>query len=190
MPNNLNSPQFKKVVGQILEPFALGLLALLFIIPTLTVFNLSPITKTFEKLDVLGVSSNEDVSFTLVEGKHDIIRSESLVKNEDGDYIYSTTLNKRASDSYSKPIIELKNNTQEQQTIVLYGQTKTPTRSNISVIINDHPYKLQDESNNTYPQEITMDPGKSTIMFLAIENLSGVQFSEEFEMHLTVKTDL
>ena len=72
----------------------------------------------------------------------------------------------------------------------MYGQTKAPTRSNISVIINDHPYKLQDESNNTYPQEITIDPGKSTIMFLAIENLSGVQFSEEFEMHLTVKSDI
>jgi len=27
-------------------------------------------------------------------------------------------------------------------------------------------------------------------MFLAIENLSGVQFSEEFEMHLTVKSDI
>lgn len=190
MPSKLKSPQFKRVVGQILEPFALGLLALLFIIPTLTVFNLSPITKTLERLNVLGVSSNEDVSFTLVEGKHDIIRSEYLVKNEDGDYTYSTTLNKRASDSYSKPIIELKNNTQAQQTVVLYGQTKSPTRSNISVIINDQPYKLQNDSNNTYPQEIIINPQTTAVMFLSIENLSGVQFSEEFEMHLTVKSDL
>lgn len=190
MPGKLKSPQFKKVAGQVLEPFALGLLALLFIIPTLTVFNLSPITKTLEKLNVLGVASNEDVSFTLVEGKHDIIKSEYLVKNEDSDYTYSTTLTKRASDSYSKPILELKNNTQLQQTVVLYGQTKSPTRSNIFVIINDHPYKLQDDSNFTYPQEITLDPQTTAVMFLAIENLSGVQFSEEFEMHLTVKSNL
>jgi len=190
MPSKLKSPQYKKIIAQILEPFALGLLALLFIIPTLTVFNLSPITKTLEKLNVLGVTSNEDVTFTLVEGKHEIIRSEYLVKNEDGDYTYSTTLSKRASDSYSKPVIELKNNTQKQQTILLYGQTKSPTKSNISIIINNHPYKLQDETNNTYPQEITVDPEKSAIMFLSIENLSGVQFSEDFEMHLTVKSNL
>ena len=190
MPSKLKSPQFKRVVGQILEPFALGLLALLFIIPTLTVFNLSPITKTLERLNVLGVSSNDDVSFTLVEGKHEIIRSEYLAKNEDGDYTYSTTLNKRASDTYSKPIVEIKNNTELQQTIVLYGQTKTPTRSNISVIINDHPYKLQSDSNATYPQEITMDPNTTIIMFLNVENLAGVQFSEEFEMHLKVKDTL
>ena len=187
MPSKLNSPQFKRVTGQILEPFALGLLALLFIIPTLTVFNLSPITKTLEKL---GVSSKEEIAFTLVEGKHEIIRSEYLAKNEDGDYTYSTTLNKRASDTYSKPIVEIKNNTELQQTIVLYGQTKTPTRSNISVIINDHPYKLQSDSNATYPQEITMDPNTTIIMFLNVENLAGVQFSEEFEMHLKVKDTL
>lgn len=190
MPNKLNSPQFKRVIGQILEPFALGLLALLFIIPTITVFNLSPITKTLEKLDVLGVSSKEEVAFTLVEGKHDIIRSEYLIKNEDGNYTYSTTLSKRASDNYSKPIIEIKNNTQSQQTIVLYGQTKTPTRSNISVIINNHPYKLQSDSNVTYPQEITIDPNTTVIMFLNVENLAGVQFSEEFEMQLKVKDTL
>ena len=34
----------KRIFGQILEPFALGLLALLFILPAITVINLTPIT--------------------------------------------------------------------------------------------------------------------------------------------------
>lgn len=43
----------KNFFSVIVEPFALGLLALLFIIPTITVMNLSPITKKLQQLDAL-----------------------------------------------------------------------------------------------------------------------------------------
>ncbi|KKQ17832.1 MAG: hypothetical protein US29_C0005G0019 [candidate division WS6 bacterium GW2011_GWF1_36_8] len=188
MPNQ-KAQKFKNFVGHILEPFALGVLALLFIIPTITVMNLSPITKKLKDLNVLGVNSQSSVSVTLVGGKHDVFTEENLNKN-DNTYDYSTKLNKRAADSYSKPILEIKNNTEQVQTVSFYGQTLNQTQSNIRIIVDDKTYKIQDDRGQTYPQEVTVLPSSKVIVFLAIENLTGIQFSEEFDLQVKVVENL
>jgi uncharacterized protein YoxC len=43
--------KLKKTLALVVEPIALGLVALLFIIPAITVINLKPITKTLKKLE-------------------------------------------------------------------------------------------------------------------------------------------
>jgi len=187
MPNKIAQEKFKKVFNHILEPIILGILALLFIIPAITVFNLSPITKTLEKLNVLGVKSQDAIQLELVEGRHAIVRNEFLSKKDDGSYLYSTTLTKRTSDTYSKPIIKIINETGAIQTLIIYGQTESPTKTNISIIANNISYKLQDDKNLTYPQEIQIEPGLETVLFISLENFSGIQFSEEFEMNIKIK---
>jgi hypothetical protein len=187
MPNKIAQEKFKNVFNHILEPIALGIIALLFIIPAITVFNLSPITKTLEKLNVLGAKSQDALQIELVEGRHAIVRNEFLSKEDDDSYTYSTTLTKRNSDVYSKPIIKIKNSTGAIQTLLIYGQTLSPTKTNVSIIANNINYRLQDDKNRTYPQEIPIEPGLDTVLFLSLENFSGIQFSEEFEMSIKVK---
>jgi len=91
MNNNI-----KKITNLILEPIALGLLALLFIIPTITVINLQPITKKLENLNVLGVSNKSELQINIVGGTHQIFNSESITE-ENGSYIYKTKLQKKRS---------------------------------------------------------------------------------------------
>lgn len=176
----------KKIFTQILEPFALGVLTLLFILPVITVINLTPLTKQLKKLDVLGVTAQDQVAVTLVEGKHEIFTSESLNKLEDLDFTYSVTLNKRASDTYSKPILEIENKSDQNKTLSFFGQTLSNTRSNIFLKVDTKSYRIQDSRGETYTQEITVLPNEKIIVFLAIENLSGVQFSEIFDMDISV----
>jgi len=189
MPN-ANAQKFKKVLTLIVEPLALGVLALLFIIPTITVMNLSPITKKLQELNVLGTNTQSSVSVTLVGGKHDIFAEENLNKVSDTKYDYTTKLSKRTADSYSKPIIEIKNNTTEAQKISFYGQTQNQTLSNIRIIIDDVTYKIQDDKGQTYPQEITVAPSTKVVVFLSIESLTGVQFSEEFDLQIKLTENL
>lgn len=186
MQKNKNIEKIKSFTGKILEPFALGLLALLFIIPALTVVNLSPITKQLQKLNVLGVNTQDGVSVSLVEGKHEIFQSENITKDDTDIYTYSTTLIKRSADNYSKPILEIKNNSQDIKRISFYGQTEIPTKSNIRIIANDKSYPIQDDIGQTYPQEISINPNEKATIFLSIESLTGVQFSEDFEMQIKV----
>ena len=176
----------KRIFIQIIEPLALGLLALVFILPIITVMNLTPLTKELKKLDVLGVTTQDEVSLTLIEGKHEIFTSESLNKLEDLNFTYSVTLNKRASDNYSKPILDVENKSDVNKTISFFGQTLSNTRSNIFLKIDEKSYRIQDSKGQTYTQEITILPNEKIVVFLAIENLSGVQFSEIFDMDISV----
>jgi hypothetical protein len=160
---------------------------LFFILPIITVMNLTPITKQIQKLDVLGVTVQDEVIVRLVGGKHDIFSSETLNKLEDFKYSYSVRLGKRGSDSYSKPILEIENNSEEDKTFLFWGQALTNTRSDIYLIVNDNTYRLQDYKGNTYEQEIRVATQEKVIVFLALENLSGVQFSEIFDMTITVE---
>jgi hypothetical protein len=177
----------KKVFTQVLEPFALGLLALFFILPIITVMNLTPITKQIQKLDILGVTNRDEVVIRLIGGSHEVFSNETLNKTEELQYSYSTRLLKRASDSYSKPILEIENGTEESKIISFWGQTLSNTRSDIYLIINEDTYRLQDSSGATEMQEITIAPNEEVIVFLALENLSRVQFSEIFDMTIEVE---
>ena len=182
----LEKAKIKKVFTQILEPVALGILALIFIVPTITVMNLTPLTKQLQKLDILGVATQDEVKISLVEGKHDIFTSENLVKMDDLNFLYSVTLNKRASDSYSKPIVEIENRSEEEREVSFFGQTLSNTRSNIFVIVDDKSYRIQDSTGKTYTQSISVPQRDKVVVFLAIENLAGIQFAENFDMDITV----
>lgn len=179
--------EFKMVFSQILEPFALGLLALFFILPVVTVMNLTPITKQIKKIDVLGVTTQDELVLRLVGGQHEIFSGESLNKIDETEYAYSARIGKRGADSYSKPILEIQNNTEEKKVLTFWGQTLSNTRSKIYLQEKETPYLLQDNTGETYDQKISVLPSEKVIIFLALENLSGIQFSELFDMTITVE---
>jgi hypothetical protein len=170
-----------------MEPIALGLLALLFIIPSITVINLEPITKNLKKFtNVLGVTNSSEVIVDLIGGTHEVLNAEKIYKEEDGNYTYSAILTKRGSDFYSKPILKVQNRTEEEKTLTFLGSTTTPTQSNIGLIINDQTYKLQKASGESKTVEVLLRPDKEFLVYLTVESLVGIQFSEEFEMDITV----
>lgn len=183
-----NKRKFKEVVGKIFEPIALGLLALLFIIPSITVINLEPITKNLKQFtDVLGVTTSSEVLVDLVGGTHDILSGEKVYKENDGQYIYEAVLTKRESDFYSKPILNLENRTEEEKTITFVGTTLNPTRTDIGLIINDQAYKLQKANGESQTVDILLKPQREYLVYLTVESIVGIQFSEDFEMKITIE---
>jgi hypothetical protein len=179
--------QFKETLGKIIEPVALGILALLFIIPSITVLNLKPITKSIKEFtDVLGVTSNQTIIVDLVGGTHEIVSAEKIYKDGDSGYIYEAVLTKRESDFYSKPILQLRNNSNEDKTVTFLGTTLNPTRSDIGLIINDQEYKLQRSNGQSELVEILLKPQATYDVYLTVESVVGVQFSEDFNLKIGV----
>jgi hypothetical protein len=180
--------KFNTVLGKVLEPISLGLLALLFIIPSITVINLEPITKNLKKFtDVLGVSTSSELIVDLVGGTHEILSGEKVYKTENGEYIYEAVLTKRESDFYSKPILKLENRTEEDKIVTFLGTSINPTRSDIGLIINDQSYKLQKASGESKTVEVLIRPQNEYIVYLTVESIVGVQFSENFEITISVQ---
>lgn len=183
----MKKPNLKNITEQILEPFALGVLALIFILPIITVMNLTPLTQKLSDLNVLGVNTGENISIDLVGGKHEIFSSEDIQKIEDDHYQYTTIINKRESDIYSKPILIIRNRNTIPQTISLSGSTETNTKSEISVKLDKDEYILQDYTGQTTTQDIHLLPSEEIPVFLSVENISRVQFSETFTLQITTK---
>ncbi len=181
----MNRSPVKNIVILILEPIALGLLALLFIIPTITVVNLQPITKKIQEINVLGAANKSGIQVNIVGGTHQIFRDEHI-EEKDGIYTYTTELLRRDSDSYSKPILEIKNGTETDVNIEINGGTQIPTGSNIGLIVGDQIYRLQEQNGDTVTQRITVSPNEKHILYLSVESFSDVQFQEEFTLDLKV----
>lgn len=178
--------KFKKTLALVVEPIALGLVALLFIIPAVTVVNLQPLTKKLKELDVLGVTNRSELQINIVGGKHQIFLNETIEKDEDNSkYIYRTKLTKRDADSYSKPILEIINNKEESINLDIYGDSSIPTGSDIGLIIKDQRYRLQQSSGSTVTQNITILPKERYIVYLYIESFSTVKFEDNFELTIT-----
>jgi hypothetical protein len=172
---------FKKVLNLVIEPIALGILALLFILPAITVINLQPLTKKLQEINVLGVSS--DLQVNLIGGTHQIFNKENVEK-EDNTFTYTTKLTKRDADTYSKPILEIVNRKEETVNIEIYGGTSLPTGSDISLIINDQKYRVQAPKGDVVTQRIQVVPKEKYIIYLYIENFSPVQFEQDFELKI------
>jgi len=180
----MKNEKIKKTLALVVEPIALGLVALLFIIPAITVVNLQPITKKLQDLNVLGVSNSAQLKVNIVGGTHQIFFNENI-QSEDGTYTYKTKLVKREADSYSKPILEIENGKEEPVNLQIYGGTTIPTRSDIGLIINDQRYRLQESNGDILTQNITVYPQEKYILYRYVESFADVKFEEDFE--LTIK---
>ncbi len=180
----MKNQKFKKFLTLVIEPIALGLLALLFIIPTITVMNLEPLTKALKEIDVLGVSEKAELDIQIVGGSHQIFSRERLEQDEQGVYRYTTTIENRDADRYSKPILEITNNKNDEIKLEIYGNTNIPTRSNISLIINDQVYRIQSPNGDITAQKILLIPKEKYVVYLAIESFSNVRFNEDFQLDI------
>ncbi len=179
--------KIKNLLGKVLEPLTLVLLLLFIILPVLTVLNLTPITREL-KLNVLGAKIDPSgYSLKLIQGKHDIFTSEKLDELENNAFEYFVNIGKRGKDTYSKPILKIKNESKNTKTFVLEGHTGVNTKSNISIIIEEKSYLLQDNEGQVRKQEIVISPSDEKILFLSVQNENNVQFSEEFRLNITEK---
>lgn len=170
--------------GKFLEPFGLGLLCLLFVIPALTFSNLTPIAKKLDT-NVLGAKDESGFDIELVGGDHNVFQNEHLIKNDNGSYAYDSKILSHNSGSYSKPILYIENKSSAGQSITLSGSTEIPTGSRIGVIYNDKFYELQNGTGETSPKSIAIEPLSTINIFLSVESFSDVQFEETFYMDIS-----
>jgi hypothetical protein len=180
--------KFKESLSKVFEPIALGILALVFIIPTLTVINLEPITKDLKDFNnVLGVNTQNKVNVNLFGGTHEIVTSEKVYRDRDGGYIYEAKLAKRNADFYSKPILRVVNSTNEDKELSFLGSTLNPSKTEIGLIINNQSYTLQEKDGESQIVSVLIRPDVIYDIYLTVDSSVSVQFTEDFGMNLAIQ---
>jgi hypothetical protein len=171
-------------VGRFLEPFGLGLLCLLFIIPALTFSNLTPLAKKLND-NVLGVQDETGFEIEMVGGNHNVFQNEHLVKQEDNLYKYDTKIISHSTGNYSKPILLITNLSSSTNEITFKGRTEIPIGSKIGLIYEDRFHELQDSLGETTTQKISIEGLDTINVFLSVESFGDVQFGETFFMDIS-----
>ncbi len=179
----------KNLLPQLLEPLAIVVLLALFIIPTLTVINLSPITQDNKQMDVLGVTSDDTgLRIKAVGGIHNIFKNEVLEQKPFGEYQYTSTISKRkGKEVYSKPILEIKNETSVERSVLLYGYINNSRNTHLAINVGKDKYVLNDSNNQAYTREIGIKPGERKVLYLETKNEEKVFFDQEFVLDISVK---
>lgn len=179
----------KNLLPQLLEPLAIVVLLALFIIPTLTVINLSPITQDNKQMDVLGVTSDDTgLQIKAVGGIHNIFKNENLEQRPFGEYKYTNTVSKRkGKEVYSKPILEIKNETSVERSVLLYGYINNSRNTHLAINVGKDKYVLNDSNNQAYTREISIKPGERKVLYLETKNEEKVFFDQEFVLDISVK---
>jgi hypothetical protein len=176
--------QITSKIGRFLEPFALGILCLLFIIPALTFSNLTPLIQKINP-NVLGTKDEIGFGIELVGGSHNVFQNEHLLENEDGSYKYDTKILNHASGDYSKPILLIENISSIDKSVTFSGRTEIPIGSRIGIIHNNKFHVLQDNIGETTEVTLSLDPLNTTNIFLSVEAFSDVHFQETFYMDIS-----
>ncbi|MCK9368776.1 hypothetical protein M0R04_02245 [Candidatus Dojkabacteria bacterium] len=177
--------RFKAKFGKFLDPFGIFLLIALFLLPALAITNLSPhasITK-----NVLGVESKPGIGVVLVGGTHSFITNENISFPTDGKTVYQAEMIKRDTGIYSKPILQINNKSDKQDTIIVNGGTTNPTGSPIYLVYRNQTYLIQDTSGNRIFQDIKIEGSEKDIMYLKFDTKMKTNANEEIEIEIVRK---
>lgn len=171
----------KKPIKATVNSIVVLLIAFTAITPFLVVLNLTPETRQPIRPNVLGVQSSiaGDKTISLIEGVHNYITDESLVKRAENVHVYSAQINARESGTYSKPIVNVTNTSSKAKKLKVFSSSDTPgTSTKVGIIINGTNYILEDNGQTTLFHQLSFDPNSDKKIYLSIESPLNISYDE------------
>lgn len=165
---------------KVLEPFAILALVALFVLPALTVLNLTPKVSPVND-NVLGVADRDGVGVALVGGIHTVIDNESIETGAN-KATYTAKLRAREKGIYSKPILELTNFNNERTEVEVSAYLQNVSDTDIKVVYNDIEYRLIHIDGRRYTQTIPMNKDNKGILYLSLDTKQNIRFAEDLEV--------
>lgn len=179
----------KNLLPQIFEPLAIVLILALFLIPTLTVLNLSPITQESKQSNVLGVTdSPNNISIELLNKDDKVFVGETLKREKEREYVYTTAIQPREKErEYSKQAFKIVNKSGSKQKLVVSGYTDSMSSSHFSLKIDGEWYVLRDDSKEMYKREIVLEPNATKTVYISTYSEKNILFKEVFTVNISVR---
>lgn len=179
----------KNLLPQIFEPLAIVLILGLFLVPTLTVLNLSPITQENKKNNVLGVTdSPNNIAVELLNKSDTTFVAERLSRERDREYVYTTEVQPREKEKeYSKQAFKISNRSNAKQRLIVSGYADSTSSSHFSLKINGVWYVLRDDSKEMYKREIVLEPNSTKTVYISAYSEKNILFREIFTVNISVR---
>lgn len=190
----MKSREYKRLqikYGSFLEPFAIILLLMLYLIPVVAVINLSPrVRQSYEEgKSVLGIRNEGALSVTSITGIHSVITNEDFYQQLPHRYVYSAKLSVRDAGQYSKPVLRISNPTSAPQAVEFVASKESSSTSEIGVIFDDVNYILLESSGKVVSRSLEVAPNSEITIYLTVSNASRANFSEYVALEVNTPTN-
>ncbi len=182
--------EFWSKVDFILGPLGIVVILAIFILPVLVAVNLT--AKTRSLYQVLGTQDSKTVILDLVGGQHRVISEEEFEDNK-----YRAVLKSREAGQYSKPILEIENNSNSEASVEFYGRINDSSPLTLGLISEEDvdgknkdavKYILADESGSEYVNEINLARGEKRVLYLDLKSGFDVSYSQEVVINFNIES--
>lgn len=180
---------FKNKFAHLLDPFVIMAIVVVFLIPVITVFNLTPQSRpqTNDK-QVLGVTSSDEITVEANKIISDGISIETVEPNGEDAYVVRLRQLAHKPGKYSNELVTISNPTDKTKRIDIYGIFNGVAEgTKIAVQLENTKYIVLAPDGSLYPPSIYVASGQTMTLGIAIENTTNVNFDTNFALGLKVR---
>jgi hypothetical protein len=171
-------PEILNVLEKIADPFLILGVFLLFVIPALTVMNLTPIKIDKKDDNVLGVAESTVVNLTENSIEEDGINVVSFNQTDDKITKIKVQHLTHSAGQYENLIFTAQNDTEEEKSMkVTSSHEITDLGTQVSLLTDDHEYILLKDDGTIYPASIPIEPDQTLEVHLSIYSPLDVNFT-------------
>jgi len=188
--------KIRSVFEKFIQPFGVLVILALFVLPVLSVINLSPKTGKLYN-NVLGTNdskifeiqkiNNDSKEYFSDNGENEkpILTNTTLEKVSSTYYKYYGDLQNRIAGTYRYEEILLDNNSDVEKTIKVEGKTESGSTTRVSIKSRNMLLMLQSESGEHFDHYIKVNPGEEIKVQIVIYNRAPIFFNEELKLYIT-----
>jgi hypothetical protein len=181
-------PKISSFIGKLVDPFiVLGIFAL-FLIPAVTVFNLTPVQFNKSEDDsILGVEESTLITFIENTDVEDGISVSEFEQTDDNNYRLKISHLTHTIGNYRNLIFTAENPTEDEKNLRITSSHEiTDPGIKVSLLENDTSYILLKEDGTLYPVSIYIKPEEKVEISLSIESPIDVNFTSYIDLNIFV----
>ena len=186
----MNQP--KKVIkkfGTFLDPFLIVGIFILFLIPVITVINLTPGQKIPEKTEsVLGAADPTLVNLLANTNTAEGITVTKVTQNSDHSYTLYIEKEAHQKGVYQNKLFTASNGTPDEKRIHVTSNFEgIAPGTKVSVVVDGVRFIVLNSDGTTYPPTIYLTPGSAVSADIEIDSPTDVNFVSGFSFVLTIE---
>ena len=175
-------------IEKFVDPFLVLGIFTLFLIPAITVFNLTPIQFSKPNDDsILGVEESTLITFTENTETNDGISVSEFEQTDDNNYKLKISHLTHTIGNYKNLIFTAENPTEDEKNLRITSSHEiTDPGIKVSLLKGDSSYVLLKEDSTVYPVSLYIKPEEKIEVSLSIESPIDVNFTSYIDLNIFV----
>jgi len=185
----MKTSRLLKKFGEFLDPFLVLGIFVLFLIPALTLMNLTPgYLKPENQPNVLGATTGSEIVIDPGMVYQEGISVINFSQTTNSSYTFTVNMTAHTEGSYQNLLFTAHNSSEVQKKINLLANFESVAPgTKVSIVVDTVKFVILDQDGTTYPPTLYVLPGDSLKAYIRVESETNVNYDSAFGVELSVE---